>query len=201
MSWVDAARAAGWSCEVAGFVDDDAATHGTTRIGHPVLGGLAWLERAAAEGEVAVVLGIAEPGAKRRLVERLDPLRVTFPAVVHPAAVLTPQVAIGRGVTVAAGCVVSVDVVLGDFTSFGHACTVGHDARIGAYGTVLPGAIVSGDVTLGDGVLLGANATVIQGVGIGRDTIVGAGATVVRDLPAGCTAVGTPAKPITSRPG
>ena len=70
------------------------------------------------------------------------------------------------------------------------------DAEIGAYATVLPGANVSGNVSVGEGVLLGADATVIQGVTIGRNTIVGAGATVVRDLPADCTAVGTPAVPL-----
>ena len=196
MSWVDAARAAGWECDVHGFVDDDPATHGTRRVGHEVQGGFEWLERTAAARDVGVVLGLGAPETKRRLVERLRPLGVSFPTVVHPAAVMTPHVTIGEGVTVAAGCVISVDVVLGAFTSFGHACTIAHDAEIGAYATVLPGANVSGNVSVGEGALLGADATVIQGVTIGRNTIVGAGATVVRDLPADCTAVGTPAVPL-----
>ena len=196
MSWVDAARAAGWECDVLGFVDDDPATHGSSRVGHEVQGGFEWLERTAAERELGVVVGLGAPEIKRRLVERLKPLGVSFPAVMHPAAVVTPFVTFGEGVTVAAGVVISVDVVLGEFTSFGHACTIAHDAVIGAYTTVLPGANVSGNVTLGAGVLLGADATVIQGVTIGENTVVGAGATVVRDLPANVTAVGTPAVPL-----
>ena len=193
MSWVDAV---GCEHDVLGFIDDDPATHGTHRVGHEVLGGFEWLE---SHPGIGVVLGLGAPEVKRRLVERLRPLGVSFPTVVHPAAVVTPHVTIGEGVTVAAGCIISVDVVLGDFTSFGHACTIAHDAEIGAYATVLPGANVSGNVTVGEGVLLGANATVIQGVTIGENTVVGAGATVIRDLPANCTAVGTPAQPLKSR--
>jgi sugar O-acyltransferase (sialic acid O-acetyltransferase NeuD family) len=193
MSWVEAA---GRAPDVLGFVDDDPATHGTRRVGHVVQGGFEWLERTAADGSVDVVLGLGAPDVKSRLVERLRPLGVSFPVIVHPAAVVTPHVTVGEGVTVAAGCIISVDVTLGEFTSFGHACTIAHDAVIGAYATVLPGANVSGNVTVSEGVLLGADATVIQGVTIGRNTIVGAGATVVRDLPADCTAVGTPAVPL-----
>lgn len=37
---------------------------------------------------------------------------------------------------------------------------------------------------------------IIQGKSIGDYSIVGAGAVVVNDIPANCTAVGNPAKPI-----
>lgn len=43
---------------------------------------------------------------------------------------------------------------------------------------------------------IGTGSAVIQGINIGRNTVVGAGAVVVKDLPADCTAVGSPAKPI-----
>lgn len=36
----------------------------------------------------------------------------------------------------------------------------------------------------------------IQGIKVGEGGIVGAGSVVVKDLPANCTAVGMPAKPI-----
>jgi len=44
-------------------------------------------------------------------------------------------------------------------------------------------------------VRIGANATILPGKVIGEDAFVGAGALVTKDVPAGVTVVGNPAKP------
>ena len=49
-------------------------------------------------------------------------------------------------------------------------------------------------ITLGENVWLGGGVIVCPGVTIGDDAIVGAGAVVTRDIPAGATAVGNPAR-------
>ncbi len=72
-------------------------------------------------------------------------------------------------------------------------CTVGHDAVLADFCSLMPHANVSGAAQLDTGVYLGTNATIIQGVRVGANTIVGAGAVAVRDLPANATAVGVPA--------
>jgi maltose O-acetyltransferase len=53
-------------------------------------------------------------------------------------------------------------------------------------------------VVLEDAVTIGSGAVVIQGVRVGAGTTVGAGAVVVRDLPAGVTVVGVPARVVRS---
>jgi len=50
------------------------------------------------------------------------------------------------------------------------------------------------DVVLGAHVWLGAAVRVLKGVTIGANSIVAAGAIVTRDVPAGCVAVGIPAR-------
>jgi acetyltransferase-like isoleucine patch superfamily enzyme len=57
------------------------------------------------------------------------------------------------------------------------------------------------DVVVGSDVWLGARVVVLPGVSIGSGAVVGAGAVVAHDLPAGCIAVGVPARVVAWRDG
>jgi acetyltransferase-like isoleucine patch superfamily enzyme len=77
---------------------------------------------------------------------------------------------------------------------------VGHDSRVDDYALLAPGVHISGYVHVGEGCDLGAGATIVPSAELGAWSIVGAGATVTGSLPPNCTAVGTPARPIKTRP-
>lgn len=59
---------------------------------------------------------------------------------------------------------------------------------------IMDQGIITNGITIEDGAWLGAGAIVTDGVRIGRNAVVGAGAVVTRDVPAGCVAVGVPAR-------
>ena len=67
---------------------------------------------------------------------------------------------------------------------------------ISDYCSFMPGVNISGVVVIKGSVYVGTGAKIINQVEIGENTIVGAGAVVFKSLPANCTAVGIPAKPI-----
>ena len=156
-----------------------------------------------ASGTVNFAIGIGDPNARARIVAALGPFGVEFPTLVHPRAWIGDCVKLGPGVIVCACACLTTDIEIGDHVHVNLSATIGHDANIGAFSTISPGANISGNVTFGTGVEIGTGATVIQGIAIGDHCVIGASAAVVREIPSYSTAVGVPAKVISStgKPG
>lgn len=180
-----------------GFLDDDESRYGGFLAGAPVLGGAGWL---ASHPSTHVVAGIGAPQARRRVVNRLKAATHTrFASLVHPEVEPGQRVRIGAGVVVFAGSRLTTDIEIGDHVALNLGVLVSHDCRIRDFVTVGPKANLCGNVRIGEGTDVGSGSVVIQGIEIGAWSIIGAGATVIRDVPSNVTAVGTPAKIVSSR--
>jgi serine O-acetyltransferase len=99
---------------------------------------------------------------------------------IHPAARL------GQGLFIDHG----MGIVIGETAEIGDDCTLYHGVTLGGVswnqGKRHP--------TLGNGVVAGAGAKMLGPIRVGDNAKVGSNAVVVRDVPAGATAVGIPAR-------
>ncbi|MEP0548687.1 MAG: acetyltransferase [Rhodothermales bacterium] len=181
-------RAAGVA--VAGVLDDDAAKHGSTLLGVPVIGSV---ERATG-GEHDAVIAVGHNATRKRIAESLPDVR--WATVVHPHAVVHESVRLGEGAVVFAGAVVQPDARLGAHTIINTGASADHDNELGDYVHLAPGVRLAGGVTLEEGAFMGIASAALPGVRVGAWTTVGAGGVVTRDLPSGVTAVGVPACPL-----
>lgn len=185
------------SWEIVGFVDDDPNI--TTVGAHEVLGSVDWLSKRDGE-PLAVAVAIGSSTVRRGVCRRL--LRngsLSFPNLIDPTVILSDSVRMGRGSIICASTILTVDIELGDFCIINLDCTVGHDARIDDYVTLYPSVNVSGATRLSECVEMGTGSQTIQMLSVGEETVVGAGAVVIKNLPARCTAVGVPARPVAFR--
>jgi sugar O-acyltransferase (sialic acid O-acetyltransferase NeuD family) len=190
---------AGATWEVRGFYDDQAPATPTV-AGLPYLGTAHDLNQTLEPLAVAVAVGSS--ASRAAVVARLTSPQLTFPVLVHPKVRLAryQRVALGAGCIIQQGCILTCDITLGRFVLLNLGCTIGHDAVLEDFCSLMPHANVGGAAQLGARAYLGTNATVIHAVRVGAGTTVGAGAVVVRELPAGVTAVGVPAKALGKRP-
>lgn len=178
--------------EVIGVLDDEPKLTGTTFLGYPVLGGMAWLEER--HPDVGLVIAIGDNAIRRRLAERLQPLQLDSVTAIHPSAQLGRDISIGEGTVVMAGAVVNSGAILGRHSIVNTGATIDHDCLIGHYAHICPGVHLSGQVRVDDGALVGVGASVIPNITIGEGATVGAGAAVTKDIPPRATAVGVPAR-------
>lgn len=180
---------------VIGFFDD----------GHPIgyethglknLGGVNELN--LWKTPLAITIAIGTPKIKKTIIDKIQNPLIEYPTLIHPSVIIGDwdYVKIGKGCIICAYSVITCDVEVGDFVILNLSCTLGHDTVIKDFAAFMPTCNISGEVMIGEGVYCGTGVKIINQTSIGDNTVVGAGAVVAKPLPANCTAVGVPAKPI-----
>jgi serine O-acetyltransferase len=101
---------------------------------------------------------------------------------IHPAAVIGRRLFIDHG----------MGLVIGETAEIGDDVTLYHGVTLGTVSTN-PG---KRHPTLGDGVIVGAGASVLGPITIGAGARVGSNAVVLKDVPAGATVIGIPAREV-----
>lgn len=139
----------------------------------------------------------ASPGARRVLLRELL-AHVGEDAVIRPPFFCDygQHISVGNGVFLNFNCVM-LDVApisIGDLTQVGSGVqflTADHPRDPALRRAGLESGL---PITVGANVWIGAGALILPGITVGDDAIIGAGAVVTRDVSAGATVIGNPAR-------
>lgn len=177
---------------IIGYVDDNVSAKEENLNGYELVGDIDWLM----DQSYYVVSAIGNPIVNKKIVDKLATSRNKYATLIHPSVICSNTSSIGEGSIICAGNIITVNASIGKHVIINLDSTIGHDAIINDYTVILPSVNISGHVNLERGVSVGTGSAIIQGLTIGKNSIIGAGSVVVKDIPANCTAVGAPAKPI-----
>lgn len=139
---------------------------------------------------------VGDPSKRIRIYQRLMQIGYSLPVIADPSAVVSKSVTLAQGIFVGKKAVVNAQAHIGECAIINTAAVIEHDCVLGEFVHVAPGACLAGHVQVERHAHIGIGAVVAEGVRIGAEAVLGAGAVAIHDIPAGCIAVGVPAKPI-----
>ncbi len=177
---------------------DDTPRQGSVN-GAEVLGWQAFL--AAPEEVKHVSLAIGNSRIRQELDQRCVAAGIGFVEVRATNVLVLDTVEIGEGAILSPFSTLTSNIRIGRHFHANTYCSIAHDCVIGDFVTFAPGVRCNGNVHIEDHAYIGSGAVLRQGqpgkpLTIGRGAVVGMGAIVTKDVPAGVTVVGNPARPL-----
>lgn len=192
-------RSANWGDRIV-FIDDGLAR---SRVnGVDVLDWSTFVSNPAQRKMASIA--IASSHVRERLALQCEEVGIGFIDVRAPDLRVLDNVEIGEGAILCDRVTITSNVRIGRGFHGNIYSYIAHDCVIGDFVTFAPRVSCNGNVHIEDHAYIGTGAVIRQGTPdkplvIGRGAIVGMGAVVTKDVPAGSTVVGNPARPLIKR--
>lgn len=188
----------GFSIDQLVFIDDGINTPHVVNS-HSVLSYSAFLAHDASERSVCIA--IANSNIREKLATQLRHDGVSDWTVIAKNCVVMDDVVIGDGALLSPFVTLTSNIRIGKNFHANIYSYVAHDCVIGDYVTFAPSVHCNGNIIIEDHAYIGTGAILKQGTPdkplvIGRGAVVGMGAVVTKNVAAGETVVGNPAKPL-----
>lgn len=193
---VEASRGYSGQTQIIGILDDDSRLHGSTVCGIPVLGPLTMASDLP--GDVEFIFGIGSHRTRLKRFEILEKMQIDrrrFPPVIHESATILPGAQIGFGSIIHPGVVIGQDAVLHGFNLVFPRSIVASRNVLSSFAMITSLVALTDRVHIGFSAFIGTGAVIGEGVTIGMGSSISMGSVVYRDVLAGVSVMGNPAKP------
>lgn len=169
-----------------GILDNNAALHGKSQLGVPVLGANAkvrelWAER---RFDAAIIVVTANVAQREALFRELVEWGIPTTNVIDPSVELRANVQLGTGNLIMANGFLAACVSLGDNNFLASHVVIEHHSKVGSHCTFGPRTTTSGAVTIGDRVKFGMGVLVEPYLAIGDDALLPSGCVITAPVPA-----------------
>ena len=180
----------GDSFVVKGFVDDDLHALDGFPNYPPIVGTISGYQPEAEDVFVCSIGGASRRPCMESIINRGG----EFISVIHRTARLLTNVVIGKGNFIGADTVIGNDVVIGNYNMIQSYTIIGHDVRMGDFNRIDTRVTCVGGVVIEDEVNIHTSAVVSHNVTVEHGAHVGAQSFVIKNVKAGTTVMGNPAK-------
>jgi sugar O-acyltransferase (sialic acid O-acetyltransferase NeuD family) len=171
------------------FVDDNGSAQSINGARR-----LTFAQFAEHRGERRICLAVANGRVRQVLDDRCRGAGIDFLTARASEHVEMDDVQIGEGALISPYTVVTSNVRIGRHFHLNLYSYVEHDCVIGDFVTFAPSVRCNGNVHIGDGAYIGSGAVIRQGLKVGAGATIGMGAVVTKNVPAGETWIGNPAR-------
>ena len=181
----------GTDFDIKGFIDDDLSSMDGFDNYPPLLGTIE--DYKPAEDDV-FTCSIGNVSSKHLVCDKLKQRGAIFKTLIHRTASIQGNTKLGDGCVVCTFALISNDAVIGENCLIQAFSTLGHDCSIGNYVRIDPHAVIVGGVIIKDRATIHTGAVVSHQVVVGEDAVVAACSFVIKEVDAGTTVFGNPAK-------
>lgn len=116
-----------------------------------------------------------------------------FPPLIHPSAIIAPNVHIAYGSIIQAGAIIASDVQIKEHTFINKGVNIGTSTKIERFASLAPGTIVGQNTWIKIGATLGIGSIILDDIIVNDYSMVAAGAMVTQNVPSNTLVAGVPA--------
>lgn len=186
---------------VLGFLDSYKKKE-TSYCGYNILGTEQDLPQLIAEQNLfGVIIAIGNNWTRKKMMDKLIAItpNLNFITVIHPNAVISKRVEIGKGTVIMQGVLVNSNAKIGNFCILNTNSSLGHDGAMEDYSSISSGVCTGGNLMLGEFSAISLGVNIIENITIGAHSVIGAGSLVLNDVMENTVVFGSPAQLIRHR--